>query len=262
MNFLPENYESPRMGGQYMKLVQGENRIRILSQPILGWEDWDNRRPIRFRFENKPERPVDPKYPVKHFWAMIVYNYNEAQIQILLDTQANIRKGIESLCKDKDWGAPYFYDVKIIKEGEEMRTKYTVNPMPHKVVAVHIEQAFKEKPIYLDALFDNKDPFDVHGKVPTKGIFSSDDFSVVTDSDSPVVKNIITADQAKELRVLMTQCDPKYTAGVVSTLEKMGFKEYEEISPEIFAKVFPIAKKKAQEYQAEIAFGKSAEVPF
>ncbi len=91
MSFLPENYESPKQSGQYMKLADGDNRIRILTRPVMGWEDWQDKSPVRFAFDNKPLKSIDPKKPIRHFWAFVVYNYNEQKIQILNITQATIR---------------------------------------------------------------------------------------------------------------------------------------------------------------------------
>jgi len=159
MSFLPENYESPTSSGFYMKYVDGENRIRILSRAIVGWEDWQDKKPIRYRFNEKPLKSIDPDKAIKHFWALVVFNYNENQVQILQINQAGIRKCIENLSKDEDWGQPYFYDLKIIKKGEGKETEYAVNPVPHKPVDARIEQDFINKPINLDALFDNSDPF-------------------------------------------------------------------------------------------------------
>jgi len=159
MNFLPENYETPKSNNYYLKLQDGENRIRILSQPIVGWEDWMNNKPIRFRMNEKPLRPFDPKKPIRHFWSFIVYNYAEEQIQVMHVTQAIIRKSLENLVKDADWGAPYFYDIKIIRSGEGMETEYTVNPVPHKPIDLSIVEMFKERPCNLEALFTNDDPF-------------------------------------------------------------------------------------------------------
>jgi len=159
MNFLPENYETPKANNYYLKLQDGENRIRILSQPIIGWEDWMEKKPIRFRMNEKPLRPLDPKKPIRHFWSFIAYNYAEDQIQIMHVTQASIRKSLENLVKDADWGAPYFYDIKIIRSGEGMETEYTVNPVPHKPIDPAIVEMFKERPCNLEALFTNDDPF-------------------------------------------------------------------------------------------------------
>jgi hypothetical protein len=48
--FLPTNYEVPVSDGNYMKLKIGENRFRVLSSAIVGYEYWtkDNK-PVRSR---------------------------------------------------------------------------------------------------------------------------------------------------------------------------------------------------------------------
>lgn len=65
--FLPIGYEAPKSSNFYMKLQDGENKIRILTQPILGWEDWIENKPFRYRMENKPKKSFDPKKPLRHF---------------------------------------------------------------------------------------------------------------------------------------------------------------------------------------------------
>jgi hypothetical protein len=252
-NFLPEDYEAPKSGGYYMKIAQGENRIRILSQPILGWEDWIDNKPMRFTYSNKPEKSNDPLKPVRHFWAFIVWNYNAEQIQILQITQSGIRNGIEALCHDTDWGAPYFYDMKIIKEGEDKKTKYKVNPLPHKPVAPHIVEAFNAKPIYLEALFQNEDPFATHWGKKTPGVFSAQDLS-----KSATVERI-SSSQAKELEELLNACDPKYKASVMDTLARppMNVKEIAAIPASYFDKIKTAALKKRDEFKAT----KNEEVP-
>lgn len=174
MGFLPKNYEAPRGSANYMKFVAGENRIRILSKPILGWEDWQDKKPIRYRYDRKPAQSIDPKHAVRHFWAMIVWNYSQEMVQVLQITQAEIRNSLEVLYKDSDWGAPFFYDVKIVKTGEGKDSKYTVNPMPHKPTAQAICEAFRKKPCYLEALYENGDPFASHEDI-TQGVFTQAD---------------------------------------------------------------------------------------
>ena len=88
MNFLPDDYKSPKSSNHYMKLQDGENKIRILTQPILGWEDWHDKKPVRYKMNEKPAKSYDPKKAIRHFWSFIVCNYNEEQIQILHLTQA------------------------------------------------------------------------------------------------------------------------------------------------------------------------------
>jgi hypothetical protein len=172
MSFLPRDYIAPSSNDNYMKLVDGENKIRILTIPILGWEDWTHeKKPVRFTMENKPARPIDPKKPIRHFWAFVVWNYNDEKIQILQITQASIRNRLEDLCKDEDWGQPFFFDIKIYKKGEGMQTEYNVNPMPHKPLQSHIKQEFMKKRCYLEALFNNDDPFSPEWGSFTEGVF-------------------------------------------------------------------------------------------
>lgn len=250
-NFLPEDYEAPMTGGFYMKLQKGENRIRILSQPILGWEDWSaDGKPIRFTYDKKPEKPINAAKPVRHFWAFIVWNYSADQIQILQVTQAGVRKGLEALSKDADWGAPYFYDIKIIKEGEEMKTKYMVNPLPHKPVSQHIIDAFNQRPCFLEALFQNEDPFASHWGKKTPGIFSDKDVAVK--AVSPAV-DVISAAQAKELQEILDACAPEYKKSVMDTLSKapLNVKDIPSIPTSYFDKVKNAAVKKRDEFKAK-----------
>lgn len=196
--FLPEDYKSPSSQNNYMKLQDGENKFRILSAPILGWEDWDNKTPVRFRFADKPLTSFDPKKPVRHFWAFIVFNYKEERIQILHLTQATVRKAIETLSKDADWGAPYFYDLKIFKTGKDKETEYTVNPLPHKEVHQFIIDEFNAKPCLLEALFDNADPF-APWMTKTPGVFTRGQEFVKTAISSSGT-SYITSDQAQQLK--------------------------------------------------------------
>lgn len=161
-DFLPQGYEQPTSGGNYAKLKQGENKFRILGKPIIGWLDWQDKKPLRFRMKDKPSQPIDPTKAVKHFWAMVVWNYNENQIQILEITQSSIQSAISTLSNDEDWGNPLSYDIKIVRTGEKMETQYAVNPVPHKPLSAEISMALEAKPIKLEALFDGEDPFKIN----------------------------------------------------------------------------------------------------
>lgn len=210
--FLPQGYEAPKSSGFYMKLQDGDNKFRILSSPIIGWEDWLDKKPIRFRFNDKPAKPVDAKKPVKHFWSMIVWNYQEEEIQILHLTQASIRNSIEALCSDEDWGAPYFYDIKIIRKGEALETEYTVNPVPHKKLGDHVIEKFKERPCNLDALFDCADPFAKDQPNYTKGVFTSDADGVFSVGLSDI--------QIEDLTNIIGDCDKPYQELLMQSIKR------------------------------------------
>lgn len=214
MNWIPEDYEAPKSASSnYFKMQEGENRIRILSQPVFGWEDWKDKKPVRYHYVKgqAAPKPFDPKKPVKHFWAFIVFNYRDEQIQIMQITQATIRKSLDTLYRDKDWGAPIAYDIKINKTGEGVDTEYTVNPVPHKPIDDYIAKCFKERPINLEALFDNSDPFSLVG---TR-------VEMATASTTLNPKEVgLNATQQVELCSMFDQCDPAYKKKLLDSLAK------------------------------------------
>lgn len=246
MNFLPENYEAPKASGYYMKLQEGENKIRILSKPVLGWEDWQDKKPVRFAFNNKPLKSIDDTKPVKHFWAMIVWNYNEEQIQILQITQATLRTSLEALCKDSDWGAPYFYDLKIIKSGEGKETQYRVNPLPHKPTSAHIIQKFNERRCNLDALFSAEDPFAKAYDVYTGGIFEREEVVALTKEATISQLEVIG------LESILSECNPLYKAQLMDNLSKLPIPigSLNQIPTNLFQRIKSAAMKKRDEFQA------------
>jgi hypothetical protein len=162
-DFLPQDYEAPTGSNSYMKLQDGENKIRILSKPIIGWLDWKDKKPFRFRMKEKPEKPME-KGPIKHFWAFLVWNYEAQAVQILEITQATIQKTIQDLSNNEDWGPPYYYDLKITRKGKDLDTEYSVMPSPKKDLLKEIKEAALSKPAYLESLYDGADPWVVNGK--------------------------------------------------------------------------------------------------
>jgi len=166
--FLPLGYKEV---SNYMKFVDGENKFRILSSAIVGWEYWNedrdgNRKPIRKHFDEdlligeiqEPDR-------VKKFWAFVVWNYKDEAVQILELTQKGIKKDIQALINNKKWGSPInSYDLVVNKSGTGLATKYTTQPDPKEPTDKKITEAYKIKPIYLEALFKGEDPFIVISK--------------------------------------------------------------------------------------------------
>ena len=166
-NLLPDNYEVPQKTGNYMRWQDGENKFRFLSSAIIGWETWQDlpdgsRKPLRtpmdkpFSVEKVPSGdPMD----IKHFWAVIVWNYKEEKIQILEITQKGIQKSLRALERSKDWGSLLDYDILVTKEGQKLETEYHVNPVPPKPLSREIEKVYAESNIDLKALYTGTDPF-------------------------------------------------------------------------------------------------------
>ena len=178
--FLPKDYKvSSGSGDSYMRFEVGENRLRILTSPILGWEWWvdsqgnPREKGARPQQGDKPVRvPKDGEVPVgavdtvKEFWAMPVWNYKEEKVQILELTQKGIMRTVTALARDKEWGSPLNYDLNVIRQGEGLDTEYEVVPAPPKELVKEAKEAWESKTVRLEALYENGDPF---GATPVEG---------------------------------------------------------------------------------------------
>lgn len=165
MSFLPKDYEQPKEEGNYYKLKKGENRFRVLSSAITGWEYWtrDNK-PVRSKhpFEERPEdaKVAENGQYQKHFWAFVVYNYEAKKPQILEITQKTIMSSMGTYVDNAKWGDPKGYDLVVTAEGDGLEREYTVIAEPHSPAP----EADISK-IHLEALYESGDPF---SSVPTE----------------------------------------------------------------------------------------------
>jgi len=154
--------------GGYFRPELGENRVRVVGDPIKGYLDWDmtdlakpNGKPIRTPLEKGKPAPLNPgtdKKP-KIFWAMPVYDYKTETIKIWEITQGGIRDNLMGYIKDKDYGALTSYDIKITRSGAGLETEYQVIPTPPKPADAKVIQATMETVVNLPALFAGADPF-------------------------------------------------------------------------------------------------------
>ena len=161
-NYLPKGDENLKTGKAYLKLSQladGENKLRFVQQPIAGWIDWNDKKPVRSRPEAKPKKSFDPEKPFKAFWAAYVWDYRNRGLYVLEITQGGVLNDLRTFVKDEDWGDLTTYDIKITKKGSGIETKYTVTPLPHKPLALPIAQALKDYPVRLEALYEGGDPW-------------------------------------------------------------------------------------------------------
>lgn len=167
MSFTPAGYEPPKTKSNYFQVSKlkekTDNIIRILSKPIMGWLDWKEengkKSPVRIPFNQPEPEPINKEKPVKHFWAMVIWDYQEKAIKIMEITQSTIQEAIYTLDCDEAWGEPMNYDLNIKRTGEKLETKYFVTPRPPKPVSDEIKNAFMEVNPDLNELFTNGDPF-------------------------------------------------------------------------------------------------------
>ena len=149
----------PQSQSKYMKWLQGENRLRVLAEPISGFGYWVDNKPIRVKSNSELSGKEED---VKYFWALPVYNYAYNEIQVLEITQKTILTELKALNGDKDWGDLTKYDIVVTRSGEGMETKYSVMPKPAKDLAKEAAQKWADvkKVLDLNKLFDNGDPFE------------------------------------------------------------------------------------------------------
>lgn len=165
MTFLPDNYAVPKSeGGNYLKLQDGKNSIRILSDVITGYLYWseDNKpQRLRDRPESTPKdlRINDDGKPdrVRHFWACVAWESGTLKIWEI--TQASIQDAIAALAGDPQWGHPRGYQLSITRSGKGLNTEYSVVPSPPSSTPDEAIAAWKSRDIDLEELYRSGDPF-------------------------------------------------------------------------------------------------------
>lgn len=160
-SFLPENYEAPTGGGGFTKLQSGDNRMRILSNPLMMWISWNDGKPSRIPYTDpKPKKGQGQKDSVRHGWGLIIWNYVTEAIEVFELDKQNIISALTSHSKDPDWGHPKNYDIVINKSGSGMDTEYKFIAKPSKPVSDTIIAAYTDNPIDLNQLLvDGGNPF-------------------------------------------------------------------------------------------------------
>ena len=157
--FIPDDAISSG-SASYMKIVKGDNKVRIISRPIAGWVEWVDKKPLRTTLDEQPEK-TDDDNPPKKFLAMAVIDQTDGLVKIWEITQQSVIKAIKALAANPDWGNPFSYDININKTGEDLKTKYTVTPSPKKPLSKDAIKAANEKPCNLLALYEGEDPWEV-----------------------------------------------------------------------------------------------------
>jgi hypothetical protein len=166
MAFLPPGAEAPKENSNYLKLIEGTIKFRVVSEAIYGYEYWtEDKKPVRLKQYPK-EKPADIRvesnstYTIKHFWAFKVLDREDGKVKIFEITQNGVKRDIEALLQDADWGEPTEYDIKITGEGKGLERRYTVNPVPHKPLTAEEKSLVARTEINLQALFKGENPFD------------------------------------------------------------------------------------------------------
>jgi hypothetical protein len=161
MPFLPAGYELPKPESTFLTLEEGENRLRILSRAVVGWEAWIDGEPKRAEGQDNPFNPDDVDFDEKyqrpnmsHFWAFIVWNANTKKIQLWQVAQRSILSGLWTLLQQEEWGDPRGYGIIVTKTVTKKKTEYKVNGIPHKPISADITKALETTTLSLNKIFD------------------------------------------------------------------------------------------------------------
>ena len=105
----------------------------------------------------------------------MVWNFDTKAVEILEITQTTIPTAMEELIHSDDWGDSLGYSLTVNRKGEGLETEYSVVPSPAQPTPANILEAYKEKPINLEALFAGGHPFEEADGVQAKS--EDDDFA-------------------------------------------------------------------------------------
>jgi len=166
-SFFPdEDYTIPE-SSNYMSFKEGDNKFRVLSNAIVGWEYWTVNDEVKRQKEDFSPPPTDIKPnkdgkpgKVQHFWAFVVYNYDAKKVQILEVKQKGLMKYMQGLLANPAWGSVKGYDLVVNKTGSGFSTEYTFVANPHSELDPEIAKVYAAAKINLEALFEGKDPFE------------------------------------------------------------------------------------------------------
>lgn len=147
-------------------------RFRIFGTGITGYEGWledgDRQKPIRWQ-ELPDELPANlrtddrGRKQIKRFIYAVVWDYQREKFSILQLTQVSLIRDLLSLINDEeDAGEPHLYDIKIVKTGTGLTTKYKLTGGQIKPPKAEIAAAYADLYCNLDAIFDNLDPWDAN----------------------------------------------------------------------------------------------------
>lgn len=175
-NPFSSTYEVPKLSGNYLKLKPNTSvNVRMLDNPITGWEWWDESDGKKTPIRVKEREEVPPGIDARHFWAVPVWNLDEGRLQIWTVKQRGVMEKILVLSKNKSWGSPVGndgYNLSVERMGDGLLTKYNVTPEPKSDVPIEAVKALAEAALEMEVYYSGGDPFNPVTDSQVKKIFS------------------------------------------------------------------------------------------
>lgn len=141
-SFIPQGYKLPTSNTNYMKIQDGDNKLRILSDtPFMFYKYFSTRTDKPVLLKELPKEIPDDIKPnsftgakeIAEMWALVVLDYADSKVKILDFSQNTIKSALFELAQNEDYGNPTEYDIRITKSKEKKGTKdqvkYTVMPL-------------------------------------------------------------------------------------------------------------------------------------
>ena len=163
----------------------GTYRGHILSLPVTGFKLWFKRNEGGGETCRRVARDPDPaliaeleadvggtlliregKRQVQRFAAFFAWNYELERIQVVEATQMSVLRDLDRLTADPDYSDLSDWDLQIVRDGEALLTKYSVDFKPTKrrgALATQIQAAWYEcetKGCDLHVLYSNGHPLE------------------------------------------------------------------------------------------------------
>jgi len=182
-DFLEKGYQLPDKSKQFLKIDQGDNVIRFLSNPLTGWVFFnEDKKPVRRAYDStiptlgdfskdelsemKAKKGDNGEFEgSRHFWIALVWDRATASPKVLEVTQITVIKPLFAYFNDADWGDLRDYDININKQGSgQYSTEYTVSPKPKKALTKNVIACIEELEanglLDLSAIWKGEYPFE------------------------------------------------------------------------------------------------------
>ena len=177
-SFLPQEYTVPVVQSRWLSFPEGETKIRVLSEAIVGYLYWldESGNPLASPAKNcqtvyisspddlKDDIKKSPDLNLKHFWIMSVWEYNAQQVKLAKITQNSVMKDIERYVNHPQWGDPRDYDLVVTRNGVGKKTTYQVTVLPKSPLDEGITRFYQDLSVDLYALFKGENPIQSEDK--------------------------------------------------------------------------------------------------
>jgi hypothetical protein len=126
-------------GGKFIKLVEGANKLRIVSAPISYWKNLEHDPKLTYLTKEAAAKDKDAKL---RFMCWAIDRADNAIKK--LDFTGSIAGQIKALIQDPEYafeGALFPYDITINRAGSGLETRYTVTAARQNTALTDVEQA-------------------------------------------------------------------------------------------------------------------------